>query len=104
MHQQVAICFQESVFPTFPTHTYKAFESNIDFDIRFMVDNDIVGCNWIEIPPGKWQLRGQHKFSNTNRPCVSRCQLEIDVSTDDIVSHAPEGKELKLCAFFLLFI
>ncbi|XP_026684257.1 DNA polymerase delta catalytic subunit-like [Diaphorina citri] len=93
---------KESVFPTFPTHTYKAFESNIDFDIRFMVDNDIVGCNWIEIPPGKWQLRGQHKFSNTNRPCVSRCQLEIDVSTDDIVSHAPEGEWSKVAPLRIL--
>uniref|UniRef100_A0A8D8RYY1 DNA polymerase delta catalytic subunit n=1 Tax=Cacopsylla melanoneura TaxID=428564 RepID=A0A8D8RYY1_9HEMI len=84
---------KETVFPSFPTHTYKAFESNIDFDIRFMVDNSIVGCNWIEILPGKWSLRGQHKFANTTRPVVSRCQIEIDVSTDDIISHAPEEGE-----------
>lgn len=24
---------------------------------RFMVDRDIVGCNWIELPPGTYQLR-----------------------------------------------
>lgn len=27
---------KEAVFPSFPNHAYKAFESNIDFDIRFV--------------------------------------------------------------------
>lgn len=26
---------KENVYPNFPDHRYKAFESNIDFDIRF---------------------------------------------------------------------
>ena len=31
---------------------YQSFESNIDFEVRFMVDAGVVGCNWIECPPG----------------------------------------------------
>ncbi len=30
-----------------------AFESNVEFEVRFMVDADVVGCNWIECPPGE---------------------------------------------------
>ena len=64
---------------------YKTYETNIDFEIRydwatatkltielhllssFMADLNIVGCNWIEIPAGKYSVRslgtrgnGQH--------------------------------------------
>jgi DNA polymerase delta subunit 1 len=38
---------------------YINFESNVDFESRFMVDRDIVGCNWIELPAGKYFLRNK---------------------------------------------
>merc|ERR1719244_866047 len=60
------------------------FESNIDFEIRFMADNQVVGCNWIELPPGSWSLRSKHEKT-------TRAQLEVDVAVDKFVSHAPEG-------------
>ena len=40
-----------------PNHTYAAYEANIDFEIRFMADTKVVGCNWIELEPGKHRLR-----------------------------------------------
>ena len=39
----------------------KAFESNIDFEIRFMADTNVVGCNWIELPTGKYRVRKEEK-------------------------------------------
>ncbi len=45
--------------PSFGTVSYKAFESNLDFESRYMVDRDIVGCNWIELPAGKYFLRNK---------------------------------------------
>jgi hypothetical protein len=36
---------------------YQAFESNLDFESRFMVDRDVVGCNWLELPRGKYFIR-----------------------------------------------
>ena len=30
----------------------QSFESNIEYEIRYMVDANVVGCNWIECPPG----------------------------------------------------
>ncbi|XP_060531065.1 DNA polymerase delta catalytic subunit isoform X2 [Cylas formicarius] len=52
-----------------------------------MVDTNILGCCWIELPSGRWFPRtSTSQFSKT-----SRCQLEVDVSWQDFISHAPEG-------------
>ena len=36
---------------------WRFFEANIDFDIRFMADTKVVGCNWIQLPKTKYRLR-----------------------------------------------
>lgn len=38
--------------PPFGSINYQSFESNIEFEVRFMVDCGVVGCNWIECPAG----------------------------------------------------
>ncbi|OWR45213.1 DNA polymerase delta catalytic subunit [Danaus plexippus plexippus] len=74
------------------------YETNIDFDIRFMVDTSVVGCSWIELPPGKWSLRTK---DNSVKP-ESRCQIEVDVAWNQFISHQPEGEWLKLAPFRIL--
>ena len=37
---------------------YDTFESNCAFVLRYMVDRDIVGCNWLTIPEKAWKARG----------------------------------------------
>src|SRR5690349_3491889 len=56
----------------------RCYESNIDFDIRFMVDTKVVGCGWITLPPGTWRMREKGKKPEPE----SRCQLEVDVAYD----------------------
>ncbi|XP_012279628.1 DNA polymerase delta catalytic subunit [Orussus abietinus] len=80
-------------------HNYKAFESNIDFDIRFMVDTSVVGCSWIELPPNQWKLRGHYGHME---PLTSRCQLEVDVAWDAFIPHAPSGEWSKVAPFRIL--
>lgn len=63
---------------------FSTFESNIPFVMRFMIDTHMTGVNWIELPAGKWTLR-------SSADAVSSCQLECDISFDDLISHAPEG-------------
>lgn len=76
----------------------RAFENNIDFDIRFMVDTDVVGCNWIELPMGHWRIRNSH-----SKPLPeSRCQIEVDVAFDRFISHEPEGEWSKVAPFRIL--
>jgi DNA polymerase delta subunit 1 len=76
---------------------YATFESNIDFEIRFMADLNIVGCNWIEIPAGGvYRLRAKSDY-------MSRCQLEVDVfQCRDIVSHPAEGEWIKIAPIRIL--
>uniref|UniRef100_A0A3Q2LNK9 DNA polymerase n=1 Tax=Equus caballus TaxID=9796 RepID=A0A3Q2LNK9_HORSE len=66
------------------TPSFAPYEANVDFEIRFMVDTDIVGCNWLELPAGKYVLRPKGK--------TTLCQLEADVLWSDVISHAPEGQ------------
>uniref|UniRef100_A0A4X1VUK5 DNA polymerase n=2 Tax=Sus scrofa TaxID=9823 RepID=A0A4X1VUK5_PIG len=67
-----------------PGHpSFAPYEANVDFEIRFMVDADVVGCNWLELPAGKYLLRPEGK--------ATLCQLEADVLWSDVVSHPPEG-------------
>ncbi|XP_043474062.1 DNA polymerase delta catalytic subunit isoform X1 [Leptopilina heterotoma] len=89
---------KEIVYSTF-NHAYQAFESNIDFDIRFMVDTNMVGCSWIELPAGKWKIRG---YYNHALPITSRCQIEVDIAWDAFIAHAPEGQWSKVAPFRIL--
>lgn len=49
--------------------SFLTYESNILFALRFMIDCNIVGGNWIEVPAGKYM-----KMTKS----MSYCQLELD--------------------------
>lgn len=51
------------------TKTFMTYESNVLFALRFMVDCNVVGGNWIEVPVGKYKTTGKN---------LSSCQLEFD--------------------------
>ena len=68
----------------------RPFEANIDFEVRFMADakvisaicskttqhfrlvgrwlqpsiSQVVGCNWIELPPGAWKQRNPNEYKS----------------------------------------
>jgi hypothetical protein len=46
------------------------FESNIAYTLRFMIDTNVVGMNWIEVPAGNYTVVHAKK---------SKCQIEISV-------------------------
>lgn len=78
------------------------------------MDTDIVGCNWLELPAGKYVLRTDGKVGSRGaggtrmwgslRPGqagrqthghplqATSCQLEADVLWSHVVSHPPEGQ------------
>lgn len=59
-------------FGSFPFHNYATFESNIPLVLRFMIDLNITGMNWIRLPAGKYKVRPDYQAS-------SLCQLEVDI-------------------------
>lgn len=77
----------ESLGVYFPGRTDKShslFETNIEFEIRFMADNKVYGCSWVELKPGTYRLREQKQYQ-------SLCQLECDINYTDFIAHPPEG-------------
>nr|QBM06234.1 DNA polymerase delta catalytic subunit [Brachionus koreanus] len=82
-------------FPGYGMQGYQTFESNIDFEIRFMADLNITGCNWIEVPAGVYKLRDKDEY-------MSRCQLEIDMNIKDLISHPAEGEWIKIAPLRML--
>lgn len=87
-----------TVYDKFDFQDCRSYESNIDFDIRFMVDTSVVGCSWIELPPGAYRIRSKFAL-----PAVeSRCQIEVDVAFDKFIAHEPEGEWAKVAPFRIL--
>ncbi|XP_045490957.1 DNA polymerase delta catalytic subunit [Colias croceus] len=74
------------------------YETNIDFDIRFMVDTALVGCSWIELPAEKWSIRNK----NGKLLPESRCQIEVDVAWNTFIAHPPEGEWSKVAPVRIL--
>ncbi|GBP55662.1 DNA polymerase delta catalytic subunit [Eumeta japonica] len=84
--------------PSFNLMNPVFFESNIDFDIRFMVDTSVVGCSWIELPVGKWTIRTKE----IGLKPISRCQIEVDVAWNVFIAHQPEGEWSKIAPIRIL--
>jgi len=61
----------------------RTFESNIDFEVRFMVDTKLYGCSWMECKDV--YLRKQDEKETT-------AQIEIDVGLKNVVGYFPEGE------------
>ncbi|DBA02210.1 TPA: hypothetical protein N0F65_007620 [Lagenidium giganteum] len=74
---------------------YQTYESNVPFILRFMIDQNISGCNWVEAPQGSYSIRGP-----ANKR--SLCQLEIDIVYTSLVSHPTAGKWSKIAPFRIL--
>lgn len=73
----------------------QSYESNIDFEIRFMVDTNVTGCNWIEVPAGSYTVRNQDEME-------SRCQIEVDVAYNKFIPYEPEGRWSTIAPFRVL--
>ena len=49
------------------------FESNMSYDLRFMIDFGVVGAGWIELPKKSYSIR------KGNEQMMGTVQLEVDV-------------------------
>ena len=94
----------EVVVKGFSGHQFRAFEANIDFEIRFMADTHVVGCNWIELPAARYKVRGRPDSFKRGMDfdVKSRCQIEVDVAWDDFISYQPEGEWADMAPFRIL--
>jgi DNA polymerase elongation subunit (family B) len=66
---------------------FPTYESNIMFVLRAMIDKNIVGSNWLELPAHKYHvLQPGEKTAHS--------QIEVEISHEHLISHSPdEGAE-----------
>ncbi|RYG51790.1 hypothetical protein EON67_02630, partial [archaeon] len=74
---------------------YMCFEANVPFILRYMIDNNITGGNWLEAEAGSYTVRPAVRK-------VSHTQLELDIAYDQLVSHAPDGEWQKVAPLRIL--
>ncbi|VEL27494.1 unnamed protein product [Protopolystoma xenopodis] len=98
-------------FSNYSMQSYSIFESNIDFEVRFMVDIGMMGCCWVEVPKGQYLLRLDDPSSSrcenqtptdslayagpkiSPQPKQTRCQIELDIAWDSLQAHPSEKAE-----------
>jgi len=66
--------------------SYITFESNLAFVLRFMVDQDIGGASWIELPANKYFL-----VDNDKRK--SNCTIEAEISYENLICHPVDDEK-----------
>lgn len=74
----------------------QTFEASVDYVLRYMIDAQMVGCQWVELPAGKYTLthRDDRVGGGGGGGGMSHTQLEAEVSYEDVVVHKPEGRWL----------
>lgn len=63
----------------------QTYESNVPFVLRFMIDCNISGADWVEFPSSTYKIR-------TRAEMVSRCSIEIDVYFNNVIAHQCIGQ------------
>ena len=63
----------------------QTYESNVPFVLRFMIDNNIQGADWIEFPARTFSIRPEERK-------ISRCTMEVDIFYDQLIVHPCEGQ------------
>lgn len=79
----------------YQAQSYAIYEANIDFEIRFMAETQLVGCNWVRLPAGSYRVRDTSQKR-------SRTQCELDVRYTDLVSLPVDGEWGKLAPLRVL--
>jgi len=62
----------------------------------------MMGCSWVELPASKYTIRRQEKTYKSGLPIRTRCQIEVDISWEELVSYPVEGEWLKIAPFRIL--
>jgi DNA polymerase delta subunit 1 len=63
----------------------QTYESNVPFLLRFMIDNQIQGSDWIEFPAKTFSIRPESQK-------ITRCTMEVDIFFDNLIVHPCEGE------------
>ena len=78
--------------PRAGSYSFETYESNCVYALRFMVDRDVLGCNWVELPAGKWRPRPLSPTGAEGElKMATHCQLEVRPSVPRVVGQHPRS-------------
>jgi DNA polymerase delta subunit 1 len=63
----------------------QTYESNVPYVLRFMIDNEISGSDWVEMAAGTYSVR-------SSKDMISRVSLEVDVFYNNLKPHECVGE------------
>lgn len=72
----------------------QCYEMKLAFPLRFMVDMNLRGGGWVELPKSTYFLRVGDKETH--------CQLELTTHFDTVIGHDPEGQWLRMAPMRIL--
>lgn len=75
---------------------FSTYESNLQYALRYMVDKNLRGGGWVELPASSYRVRAAEK--------TSHCQLEVDVHFDAVIGHDPNGEWLRMAPMRIISI
>uniref|UniRef100_A0A7S3QWA8 DNA polymerase n=1 Tax=Dunaliella tertiolecta TaxID=3047 RepID=A0A7S3QWA8_DUNTE len=75
------------------------YESNVRFALRFMIDKNVVGGNWVELPAGTYQLVPKDNKDNKG---LTWCSIEAHIRHENLISHPAEGEWSKIAPLRVL--
>lgn len=85
--EQTRSMFRDGIaIPGYRSQKYETYTNSMSTELQFMVDHDISGCSWLELPSRGYTLRSEETK-------ISTCQYEADISHTKIISHAPKGRK-----------
>ena len=77
--------------------------AKLPFVLRCLIDCDIVGANWLELPAATYSVRpADGSDSELGLSTETHSQCEPDVVFNSIVSHKPDGEWMKLAPIRVL--
>lgn len=74
-------------------HRFSHYESNVLYALRFMIDSEVVGGNWVELPKGRYSLADEGAGGSGTVRKLSYCQIEAHMHYKDLISHPAEGEQ-----------
>ena len=83
-------------FGPHPSVRMDVYETDLSYLLRFMVDVDVRGGGWVELPAGTYTVR---------QGSVGESHLQVEVDLTDasqLVAHAPDGEWLKMAPMRVL--
>eukprot|EP01006_Ploeotia_vitrea_P059999 TRINITY_DN75127_c0_g1_i1.p1 TRINITY_DN75127_c0_g1~~TRINITY_DN75127_c0_g1_i1.p1 ORF type:complete len:1053 (+),score=125.84 TRINITY_DN75127_c0_g1_i1:30-3188(+) len=86
---------QGAMYPALWSGSYHftTYESNVPFELRFMIDNNLSGSPWVEIPAGKFKVV---------KPTTTHAQIEVEICYRDLVALPSEGIYNTIAPFRIL--